>query len=229
MAEIHLELPDDLAGALAGLARDRGMTVECLVEEVLRNYLGQGADVITGDQHRAANVCVGRSDAAFIGEIVSACHETVKGEDDLHRRMALIDELYSQADSEDHLAACLAEMVADRVHEYELKAVIIPPQSSQQGEEGGAISRVSIKRPRLRAVLPLPGARLRLTFVNGQCFDLKMSHMIGQSLGLKPLSREGAFEGATLGDGGWTVEWPKLDIQIGADTLLLDALVQATR
>ncbi len=34
------------------------------------------------------------------------------------------------------------------------------------------------------------------------------------------------FEGAALGDDGWSVEWPELDIQIGADTLYLDALAQ---
>ena len=30
----------------------------------------------------------------------------------------------------------------------------------------------------------------------------------------------------SLGDDGWSVEWPELDIQIGADTLYLDALAQ---
>ena len=29
-----------------------------------------------------------------------------------------------------------------------------------------------------------------------------------------------------MGDDGWSVEWPELDIQIGADTLYLDALAQ---
>lgn len=45
--------------------------------------------------------------------------------------------------------------------------------------------------------------------------------------GLKPLAKGKAFEGAALGDAGWTVEWPDLDVQIGADTLFLDALAQA--
>ncbi|PYD07341.1 hypothetical protein DND36_32640, partial [Pseudomonas savastanoi pv. glycinea] len=30
-----------------------------------------------------------------------------------------------------------------------------------------------------------------------------------------------------VGDDGWTVEWPEPDIQIGADTLYLDAQAQA--
>jgi len=45
--------------------------------------------------------------------------------------------------------------------------------------------------------------------------------------GLAPLSERKMFEGVVLGDGGGgAVEWPTLDIQIGADTLLLDALAQ---
>lgn len=71
--------------------------------------------------------------------------------------------------------------------------------------------------------------RLELTFASGQYFDPDMSDVIETSPGLKPLSDERAFEGVTLGDGGWTVEWPALDIQVGADTLLLDALAQTAR
>lgn len=40
--------------------------------------------------------------------------------------MALIDELYSHADSEGHAAARFAEMVADRVYEYESESVLVP-------------------------------------------------------------------------------------------------------
>jgi len=85
----------------------------------------------------------------------------------------------------------------------------------------------SMKRPRLRAVRPCPGARLELTFTNGQHFELDMRDALAAYPGLAPLANGKAFEGAVLGDGGWTVEWPALDIQIGADTLLLDALAQA--
>lgn len=85
----------------------------------------------------------------------------------------------------------------------------------------------SMKRPRLRAVQARPGAILELTFISGQQFTLDMSKDLQTYPGLKPLSRGTAFEGASLGDGGWAVEWPELDIQIGADTLFLDALAQA--
>lgn len=84
----------------------------------------------------------------------------------------------------------------------------------------------SMKRPRLRTVQPRPGARLELTFTNGQRFNLDMSDALTAYPGLAPLSQGKEFEGVTLGDGGWAVEWPALDIQIGADTLLLDALAQ---
>ncbi|MFP3864582.1 DUF2442 domain-containing protein [Pseudomonas capeferrum] len=84
----------------------------------------------------------------------------------------------------------------------------------------------SMKRPRLRAVQPRSGASLELTFTNGQRFTLDMSDALKAYPVLAPLAKRKAFEDVTLGDGGWSVEWPALDIQIGADTLLLDALAQ---
>ncbi|MGK9416883.1 DUF2442 domain-containing protein [Pseudomonas cedrina] len=85
----------------------------------------------------------------------------------------------------------------------------------------------SMKRPRLRAVQARPGHVLELTFIDGQQFLLDMSRDVDTYPGLKPLQPAKAFKGATVGDDGWTVEWPELDIQIGADTLYLDALAQA--
>ena len=86
----------------------------------------------------------------------------------------------------------------------------------------------SMKRPRLRAVQPRSGVSLELTFTNGQHLTLDMSDALKAYPGLAPLAQRKAFEGVALGDGGWSVEWPGLDIQIGADTLLLDALAQMT-
>ncbi|NMX72635.1 DUF2442 domain-containing protein [Pseudomonas sp. WS 5532] len=85
----------------------------------------------------------------------------------------------------------------------------------------------SMKRPRLRAVQARSGHVLELTFIDGQQFLLDMSKDVATYPGLKPLQSATVFKGATVGDGGWTVEWPELDIQIGADTLYLDALAQA--
>lgn len=82
-----------------------------------------------------------------------------------------------------------------------------------------------MKRPRLTGVQALPGYRLALTFINGQQLTLDLTHDVQAYRGLQPLHGD-AFNGAELGDDGWSVEWPELDIQIGADTLYLDALAQ---
>jgi hypothetical protein len=82
-----------------------------------------------------------------------------------------------------------------------------------------------MKRPRLSAVEVLPDYRLALTFIDGQQLTLDLNRDLQVFAGLQPLQGS-AFEGAMLGDDGWSVEWPELDIQIGADTLYLDALAQ---
>ena len=82
-----------------------------------------------------------------------------------------------------------------------------------------------MKRPRLIAVKVLPDHRLLLKFIDGQQMSLDLSHDVQTYPGLRPLQGT-AFEGAMLGDDGWSVEWPGPDIQIGADTLYLDALAQ---
>ncbi|WP_349294023.1 transcriptional regulator [Pseudomonas sp. MWU12-2345] len=64
--------------------------------------------------------------------LLSACHEKIKDDRDLKDRMALIDELYSHANSEGHAAARFAELVADRVYEYEAETVFIPYSSQSQ-------------------------------------------------------------------------------------------------
>jgi hypothetical protein len=85
----------------------------------------------------------------------------------------------------------------------------------------------SMKRPRLRAVQARPGHVLELTFIDGQQFVLDMTRDIATYPGLKPLQAAQAFKGVSVGDDGRTVEWPELDVQIGADTLYLDVLAQA--
>lgn len=69
---------------------------------------------------------------ATMSRLLSACHEAIKDDEDLQGRMAIIDELYSHADSEDHVAARFAELVADRVYEYETESVLIPYSSQSQ-------------------------------------------------------------------------------------------------
>ena len=85
----------------------------------------------------------------------------------------------------------------------------------------------SMKRPRLAAIKVLSGNRLRLTFVDGSEFTVDFAPLIEESPGLAPLRDAKAFAKATIEpDAGWSVEWPTLDIQIGADTLWLDAQAQ---
>ena len=85
----------------------------------------------------------------------------------------------------------------------------------------------SMKRPRLTSVVPLRNFRLRLSFVNGTCYDVDFKPLSLESPGLAPLQNARAFSGVSLSDAdGWSVEWPKHDVQIGADTLWLDAQAQ---
>ena len=69
---------------------------------------------------------------ATMSKLLSACHDPIESDDDLQVRMALIDELYSHADSEDHAAARFAELVADRVYAYETETVLIPQTSQSE-------------------------------------------------------------------------------------------------
>jgi len=85
----------------------------------------------------------------------------------------------------------------------------------------------TMKRPRLESVQAKPGNTLALRFIDKRDFLLDMSKDIARYPGLAPLKDAHTFAGAVLGDAGWTVEWPAVDIQIGADTLLLDALAQS--
>jgi hypothetical protein len=82
------------------------------------------------------------------------------------------------------------------------------------------------KRPRLSSVQPSEDFCLALTFVDGQQLRVDLSQDLQRYPGLKPLLDPKVFCAANLGNEGWTVEWLDPDIQLGADTLYLDALVQ---
>lgn len=85
-----------------------------------------------------------------------------------------------------------------------------------------------MKRPRLAAVKPLADYRLRLTFINGDTLVVDKREAVFSKPGLGPLRKPAAFAKARIVPGeGWTVEWPDSDIQIGADTLRLEAMQQA--
>ena len=74
--------------------------------------------------------------------------------------------------------------------------------------------------PRLAAVKALPGYQLELTFIDGSVRTVSLAEAFDRYPALVPLRDPVAFARATVVAGeGWTVEWPELDIQIGADTL----------
>ena len=82
-------------------------------------------------------------------------------------------------------------------------------------------------RPRLKAIAVLPEFRLQLTFISDAVFNVDFKQFTDDCSGLAPLRDADAFSKATLIPGeGWSVEWPELDIQVGADTLWLDAQAQ---
>ena len=84
-----------------------------------------------------------------------------------------------------------------------------------------------MKRPRLAAVKALSGHRLRLTFVDGSIYTVSLVGEFDKFPALAPLRNPKTFAQAVIVEGeGWAVEWPALDIQIGADTLCLDAQAQ---
>ncbi len=85
----------------------------------------------------------------------------------------------------------------------------------------------TMKRPRLESVQALPDYRLRLVFRDGSVYTVSLANSFDKFPGLQPLQDKTAFANAQIVEGeGWTVEWPALDIQIGADTLWLDARAQ---
>ena len=84
----------------------------------------------------------------------------------------------------------------------------------------------SMKRPRLRSARALAGLRLRLTFVDERSWIVRFDELIAESPGLARLRDQPAFRRVRLQEAGWGVEWPDLDIQVGADTLWLDAQAQ---
>jgi hypothetical protein len=83
-----------------------------------------------------------------------------------------------------------------------------------------------ITRPRLTAVSPAADYCLDVHFSDGSSGTVCMKDSVFSLPGLAPLRDSAAFSGAVLGEYGWEVEWPKFDIQIGADTLFADMLEQ---
>ena len=68
---------------------------------------------------------------------------------------------------------------------------------------------------------------LRLQFVDGSTYTVDFAPLLAESKSLKLLKDPDVFAQATLMEGeGWALMWPEQDIQIGADSLWLDAQAQ---
>jgi hypothetical protein len=83
-----------------------------------------------------------------------------------------------------------------------------------------------MKRPRLNSLEILDNFKMRLSFIDSSMYTIDFDPLFKESPGLAPLADRASFASAVVGEKGWIVEWPDLDIQIGADTLLLDARAQ---
>jgi hypothetical protein len=68
-----------------------------------------------------------------------------------------------------------------------------------------------------------------MTFINGCIMTVDKGEAIFAKPGLAPLRDPAAFAKVRLTNSiGWTIEWTDFDIQIGADTLWLEALLQTS-
>jgi HTH-type transcriptional regulator/antitoxin HigA len=67
-----------------------------------------------------------------VSYLLSACLEPVENDEDLQSRMAIIDELYAYAEDIEHIAIKFADLISDRVYEYEVKNREIPNVSPDE-------------------------------------------------------------------------------------------------
>lgn len=79
----------------------------------------------------------------------------------------------------------------------------------------------------LTDVIPLPGQRLRLTYADGQAFEVDLAEWTATTPILHPLKDATLFARARIGFAGRTVEWIEDELDLGADNLRNLAIEQA--
>jgi DNA-binding XRE family transcriptional regulator len=84
----------------------------------------------------------------------------------------------------------------------------------------------TMKRPRFKSVKPLNDFKIQATFIDDSVYVIDFKPFFNESKGLDPLKDPSVFGQVAIDEWGWVVEWEALDIQIGADTLWLDAQAQ---
>lgn len=80
---------------------------------------------------------------------------------------------------------------------------------------------------RLTAAKTLSDCRLRLTYADGQTFDVDLQVWIKSSKALRALKEAARFANAKVGVHGRSVEWIKDQLDLGADNLRNLAIEQA--
>ena len=98
--------------------------------------------------------------------------------------------------------------------------------SAPQRIDGGLEVMALMTRPRLELIEPLANYNMKLTFRNGAVYVVDFKLFFPECHGLAPLKNPDVFAKGVLDESGWFVEWLQQDIQIGADTLWMDAQAQ---
>jgi len=86
---------------------------------------------------------------------------------------------------------------------------------------------MSKKHFQLTAVEALPNYRLRLSYADGQTFEVDLSDWINTTKSLAALKDTALFAQAKVGLGGYSVEWIEDELDLGADNLRNLAIEQA--
>lgn len=86
---------------------------------------------------------------------------------------------------------------------------------------------MSKKHFQLTAVEALPDYRLRLTYADGQTFEVDLTDWINTTEALAPLKDKALFARAKVGFAGRSVEWIEDELDLGADNLRNLAIEQA--
>jgi hypothetical protein len=86
---------------------------------------------------------------------------------------------------------------------------------------------MSKKHFTLTAVEALPDYRLRLSYADGQVFEVDLSDWIHTTQALAPLKDKGLFTQARVGSFGHDVEWIEGELELAADNLRNLAVEQA--
>jgi hypothetical protein len=86
---------------------------------------------------------------------------------------------------------------------------------------------MSKKHFQLTAVEAKSEYRLRLSYADGQTFDVDLVEWLNSSAELLRLKSPALFSQARVGLGGWAVEWIEDELELGADNLRNLAVEQA--